>query len=372
MRSIITLRSVCNILGGGTVRDRLALIDGLRGIAAITVCLGHMGATVLLPHFFLAMDFFFVLSGFVIARTYEKSLLTHQLSLLSFTRVRAIRLYPLIILTVSLGFFVLLARFTLAHQAEFFGPLVWSYLFGLLLLPSFFFPDNIDGILMPWPVNPPSWSLFFEFAVNLVYGAIVRWVGSILLAIILIASGILIAVVSWNHDFGALGNKEHTTMLGFLRVTYPFFAGVAVYRIYNVIPITKLHSPSAALLISAILVMCFCTEGRLLIAVSIFIIFPVLVFSASEIALTGLPKDLCHWLGVISYPLYLVQWPVLQIGQHFFRGKAILGSPTYYIGMLFFLLVMSLLLARFYDDPVRRWLGGRRVKSAPTTAISSY
>ena len=105
-------------------RRRYETLDALRGLAALAVVVFHLGqvrlAPDLVPHGYLAVDFFFVLSGFVVAHAYEEAL-RGSLSFRSFALRRAIRLYPLAILGATAGL-------------------------ALLILKWHFFPEKVDPL----------------------------------------------------------------------------------------------------------------------------------------------------------------------------------------------------------------------------------
>src|SRR5271170_6431289 len=88
-------------------RHVLVTMDGVRGVAAICVMLGHfvvpLGVNhVLVSSSFFAVDIFFCLSGFVLCYSYEDRL-DHGLSAIDFIKLRLIRLYPIYIAGLALG-----------------------------------------------------------------------------------------------------------------------------------------------------------------------------------------------------------------------------------------------------------------------------
>src|SRR3569833_2282196 len=149
---------------------RFPALDGLRGLAAFSVVLMHvtdpfnMG---LVGHGYLAGDFFFVLSGLVVAHAYEQRL--RRGDLVGFARARLIRLYPLILVGVALGAAVDLAGWRIKTETH---ALPVSALWPALALTLLLLPVRMLGSPVPFPLNPPLWSMAYELLANAVYGLI--------------------------------------------------------------------------------------------------------------------------------------------------------------------------------------------------------
>jgi peptidoglycan/LPS O-acetylase OafA/YrhL len=179
---------------------RFEALDGLRGFAALAVLLLHFGNVStpwLSPHGALAVDFFFLLSGFVIASAYEVRLQAGQISVVSFVKLRVIRLYPLIFVGALLGtagYFRVYDRQTLAIVL----------LTGLALIPTPLAPasESFNAI----PANPPSWSLFIELWGNVLYALVARWLTNRVLLGLIVLFGLTLAAACWEYNginFGA-------------------------------------------------------------------------------------------------------------------------------------------------------------------------
>lgn len=204
------------------------MLDGMRGLAALAVLLRHVefaaglskkGAP-LLPHAYLAVDFFYVLSGFVIALAYERKLMS-SLPIGKFLLRRVIRLYPMAFVGACLGALSLGMHLLVSSDFS-VGQVLSASLSGFLVLPS--------DALMPlndqkFPANVPEWSLFFECLVNVAYAVIVRWLTTLrLLGICLLAAGALSISAVYTRDLD--GGWSHSTFwLGFVRVGFGFFMG---------------------------------------------------------------------------------------------------------------------------------------------------
>jgi peptidoglycan/LPS O-acetylase OafA/YrhL len=203
-------------------------LDGLRGIAALAVVIRHcpdlFGEDALFESY-LAVDFFFALSGFVLAHAYGKQL-RKELSASHFMALRFTRLYPLYLLALAISLATSWKQ--LAH-----GELTVDLLFAVLFLPT------LGNTITLFPLNGPSWSLFFELAANALFGLIDRRLCNYTLGLIVIAAGCAVAISVATSAFGFghagvgamdAGYNWSSFGAGLLRVIYSFFAGVLVYR----------------------------------------------------------------------------------------------------------------------------------------------
>ena len=320
-------------------RNRFVTLDALRGVAAIGVMLYHSmpASPLVIPGGYLAVDLFFVLSGFVIALTYEDKL-REGMSAREFLTLRAIRLWPALLV----GAIVAIA---LEH----------GHAGMLFLLPSPY-SDTL------YPSNPPLWSLLLEALGYLGFATFAhRWrTGS--LALLAATCGIALAGFA-AHDSGRLhefGGFWSTLPAGLARLGYSFTAGMLVYRWRKAAGLGHQMDWRAWLLVIALAAVMFFMPnsgqtGGLLVIVAVF---PGLLWFASRWDLPFPRAGL--WLGALSYPLYCIHMPLLATG-------AAHGLPRPLVWLL--LTGASLLLDRWWDRPVRRWLTGLRPRSAGQTRI---
>lgn len=350
-----------------SARHRFHLLDALRGIAAFLVMLVHVPAYAQqrFPpvNSFMAVDFFFCLSGFVIAHSYQQRL-QDGITFRTFLRARLDRLYPVYLLCTLLGFV-----WALTVDRHTFGSSAFLFLFAAIaLLP------NLLPQLHPFlfPLDLPAWSLLFELLVNAAYAFLVRnraqkrWL--FLLILILSAA----AVVHWlllGRPLGDLGWTSHSTwfLYGLARTTLSFVAGVLCYRIFCSTRI--LVSSTSALLASVVISLAFVAILRAPLSemrtapfqlLCIILLFPALVLFG---AFCRLPRPLhaaCGLLGDISYPTYLLHVPLLRVLG--FRRITLfaLNHPQTILPMLLAAMSGVCLCAWFtlqwYERPVRRWL----------------
>jgi Acyltransferase family len=211
-------------------RRVFSTLNGLRGLAALAVVTLHVPDHTfreLLPGSPLAVDLFFVLSGFVLAHSYTERL-RDEMGAMEFMRIRIIRLYPLYILGTALvmAHFALLAGFNYRAWLHVIG----SAVFAVLFLPT---PPGISPDWHPFPLNFPAWSLFFELVINYVFALLLpRLTNRLLAGVILIGLPMLIATGLYFGDLTP-GWSFSNFWGGGGRVVYSFFAGVAAYRVWR-------------------------------------------------------------------------------------------------------------------------------------------
>jgi peptidoglycan/LPS O-acetylase OafA/YrhL len=331
-------------------------LDGLRGAAAIAVVLHHfppLGQPGLFGNGLLAVDLFFVISGFVLASAYDGKLAV-GLGAPAFMRARYVRLWPVLALGVAAGLAqVLLAPIPAKDLALSAGGRIACAGFGLAILPC---PLPSPEL---FPTDPPEWSLFYELAANLLFAlAFVPLLKARrLLALIGAAGGVLLLGIL--HFRGAsFGGGLHALPFQLGRVGFSFFLGVLLHRTRTIwTPRLPRLSPWAIFLVLLVL-LAVPTPRTLDIPVHLFAILaacPLLVSLAALAPAQGRTARICLAAGAVSYPLYALHLPLVFLGRSLAAGWRL--SP----GLLDALLIsgvigLSLLIVRFYETPVRRWL----------------
>lgn len=299
---------------------RYDYLDALRGIAALIVVIYHCfacsGSYQRLPFGGLAVDFFFFLSGFVVCHAYQTRLMT-TMSFSDFCKARFLRLYPMIILGITIGTTVMLFRIFNEYHHEWLKGLILSIPTNLLLLPS---PFLTMGWKSAWPLNGPHWSLTFEIVANLLFAKYFFKLSSkqLFITTILMGLALLASINQYGFDVGFLLDQIH---LGFIRVMFPFFAGVLIYRLTYDQSKINTHSTIAYFWITSLLLVCslcapYSGEYKNYFAIIfIFIISPVIIFLGSRVHVSEGLLPCAKWLGFISYPLYAIHMPILKIVQ---------------------------------------------------------
>ena len=336
---------------------RYEFLDALRGIAAIYVLFFHLArynsGPQLVPNGLLAVDFFFILSGLVIAAAYEHRLLD-GMTFAGFVRVRAIRLLPMAMLSVVLGTTFIVLRHFIGDgpQDSPTGTFV-AFVLNLFLIPKLWY-ENWSQYQI-FPSNAALWSLFFEAAINLVWALVlVRASNRVLMAVVTIAAILLVSeIVRWATP--NLGWNSLTMLGGFARVSFGFTVGVLIYRHR-----ARLKGPPllcAGIAFALLTAATFCPlQGIGWWLPAILVMLPVAV--ASGAAAAGeriMPGE--QWLGRMSYPIYAIHMPIVHYLPGFQKrvfGHDDIGAP----GLLwaFPIIGVAWLALRFYDEPVRAWL----------------
>ncbi len=327
-------------------------LDALRGVAALAVVVFHAKRLLgwsAIPSGYLAVDFFFLLSGFVIAHAYDTRLTT-QLSATHFIWQRFIRFYPLYFAGFVAGLLYELG-------------LVATHNPGAISLPTILAAACAAFVFMPFPFaqrdgnifafNIPSWSLFYELAVNALYAIFFRHLKAPVLATIMVASGSVFAfaiILEGTGDFGALAADS---LVAIPRTMFSFSAGLLLYR-------SKVTGPKVPkILIFGMLVIPMLipinAAGNI---VFVFAISPLIVMFAS--ATEPGPKSVktFEYLGLISFPIYAIHRPVLAFVQTFADRLSLPPLVALCVAVIF-LVLLGPAVERYYDRPVRKLLSGR-------------
>jgi peptidoglycan/LPS O-acetylase OafA/YrhL len=347
-------------------------LDGMRGVAALLVVLRHT------THFFgdfgfqesyLAVDIFFAMSGVVLANAYEQRLKT-GLPARTFAWIRLVRLYPLYALGLALA--VLALAFGADHEKA--NWLLWTLPLAVFLLPDLL---SFTGT-STFPLNGPSWSLFMELWVNIIYG---RFVSALSLRNLLLIMGFsavgLVAgeYLSQRHNLD-FGWTQKSFAFAFFRVGYSYFAGVLIYRMFAANRLTgvAINRPLAAwglLMTMAALLMCSPRPSLqpYFDFACVIAIFPVIVYAAMFFQPTGHTRRICTFLGAISYPAYAIHAPLGALAETLLRKLAGLLVQDYapYAGIVFVSTLLPLCwVLNNYDVRIRALLNPKRARPVKT------
>jgi peptidoglycan/LPS O-acetylase OafA/YrhL len=369
---------------------RFLFLDALRGVAALFVVLFHF-PKVMTSSFAtngaLAVDFFFCLSGFVIAFSYENRL-NETLSFKDFAVARWIRLYPIYALGSLIGLLIgiLVQRFVF-HSGS------WSSWLSLFTLALFWWPTRLSPLNQSdnYPLNGPAWSLFYEIFANFAYALLVKLKIArtpVLLCIVIGSLALLLKTVVSGGKLDA-GARQADFGLGFARVAFSFFFGILIYRFYR---FRKKNTGDDVrtwwllpLIITLVLIAIFnspfswmSTEGFRLIAISLC--FPAMVYCGAVARLPHSFARLSAALGELSYPLYLLHMPFVSLmrAQHIEHFAA---THTTFVHCIVLCIVVILApvswwVGEYVDAPIRRSLTRRynsykQNKSTPVSLQTS-
>ena len=358
-------------------------LDGLRGVAALMVVVFHIfeifahgdPTQYIINHAYLAVDFFFLLSGFVIGYAYDDR--WGQMSLGQFVKRRLIRLHPMIVMGMIVG----AAAFYFGESPKLFAPIsetpVWEMLLvmllGFTLLPL---PPSMDirGWAEMHPLDGPAWTLFFEYIGNILYALLLRRLSHTLLGVLtLLSAGLLahLALTQGNVVGGWALNAEQLHV-GFARLLYPFLAGLLLVRVVRPGRIPYAFLWASLLLIVALSVPHLGGEqawiNGLYEAFIIIVVFPLIVY----IGASGQPESrygtlFTKFLGDLSYPLYITHYPLVYVFMAWVVNNEVPVGKAFPMATLVFAgsVALAYLALKLYDEPVRRWLAARFLPQAP-------
>jgi peptidoglycan/LPS O-acetylase OafA/YrhL len=331
---------------------KFVALDGLRGIAALAVVLYHEGHWIdgdqHIKHGYLAVDFFFALSGFVLAHAYWTRL-QNDLTTLQFMKLRLLRLFPLFLA----GWIIGGAYYVFAHNEQSALALTATLLFQLAFLPVLSEPPMVSA----FPVNPPGWSLFFELLANFVYGA-VSLVGRFAFLSICVVSAVLLAGFVKLHGANP-GWSTDTLIGGIPRVIYEFFAGFLIYQLYERKRLTQLVFPIAipAILLLVLLCLDFPAANFKYYLIAAIVCMPLLLAVAASSRPEGSTARLCAWLGYISYGVYVLHHPIFNVASAlaFPSGAATVEHPIFFVVVLAVVIAAAHILTSKFDEPLRKY-----------------
>lgn len=313
-------------------KPHYVLLDGLRGVAALLVIWYHVFegfATSPIDqkfnHGYLAVDFFFILSGFVIGYAYDdrwKTTMTPK----EFFKRRLIRLHPMVVMGAVLG----AITFCIQGCEQWDGTRVSiSMVMVAMLLNLFLIPavpgtgPEVRGNGEMYPLNGPSWSLFFEYIGNILYALFIRRLSTKALTILVVIAGIGLASfsifnLSGNYHLGVGWSMiDYNLIGGFLRMLFAFSIGLLMSRIFKPVHIKGafwICSVATLVLLSMPYVGGHTSQwmNGIYDAICTILIFPLLVYlGASGKTTDKVTAKICKFLGDISYPVYIIHYPFI-------------------------------------------------------------
>lgn len=353
------------------------ILDGLRGVAALTVVCYHLFEAFATSHIdqrinhgYLAVDFFFLLSGFVMGYAYDDR--WNTMSVKDFIRRRLIRLHPMVVMGALIGAAMFYTQGCSVWDVTKIsaGMLLLSTLLNALMIPvttGF----EIRGVGEMYPLNGPSWSLMFEYIGNLLYALFIRRFSTRLLAALVVLAGCGLTAFSVCGPLGDIGAGFAMTGVdmtgGSLRLLFSFSAGLLLSRVFKPVKVRGAFWIGAVAIVTVAAIPRIGGSEHLWMngvydAFCAVVLFPLLVYvGASGRTTDMITTRICKFLGDISYPLYMVHYPFIYLyyawvkNENLTFGESFPGAAA--------LVVVSVALAwlclKFYDEPVRKWLTKR-------------
>lgn len=355
-------------LNTGNIKSKqhFEILDGLRGVAALAIVIFHFMEWVFpdinknfIGHGFLAVDFFFCLSGFVIGYAYDDRI--GKMGVKSFFKRRLIRLHPLVILGAVLGLLGLfLDPFAVSNSYD-IGKIILLFVCSLFLIPL---PIMEERSFNLFALNAPAWSLFWEYVANIFYAFILYRLGRRSLAVLTFLAAVGICIVSYRAGNLLGGWSKDNFLDGGVRVAYSFSAGLLIFR-SNWIINNRLGFLGLAALLSLTFVMPGSQWNWLTESLVVLFYFPLLVSLGAGSVLSSRLKSVCRFSGNISYPLYMTHYAAIWIfGSYFTNAKPGAGELiiVVIVGVIL-LVVFAWLVMKFYDIPVRKYLSKKRLQA---------
>ena len=372
-------------------RPRYDILDGLRGVAALMVLLYHVFNDAKsffvwptpvgeLYHSFLGVDFFFILSGFVMGYAYDNRLSPDPfpkgrgdtLTFWGFVKRRLIRLHPMVVMGVLLG----VVAFLIQGCTKWDGSevtieaVMWAMLLALFLIPA---PSGLDvrGNTEAFPLNGPHWSLFFEYIGSLLYGLLLHRLSTRWLRVWVACGIVSLASYALLQEDGGVAygwSSEPNNLLGgALRMLYAYPMGLLMARMFRKRQPKPIKGP--VFLLSSLGLMALLglplfggkdTE-TIYQLVCLFSFFPAIIWFGARGTVCGWRQRAVSFLGRLSYPLYAVHFPLIYLyitwvgkDAHPYEGYSQPWLPA--IITIVASVVIATLCLLFYDEPLRKRL----------------
>lgn len=332
-----------------TQRRHLYALDGLRGIAGVGVITYHfcnvfvscITCSKYFNHGYLNVDFFYMVTGFVLSFAYDKR--KDTLTFWNFMKKRILRLQPMVIITTIIASFFL--RYYYAPSPRFCsaGETPWKQRLILILLSALNIPApqkySTRTKYNSFPLNPPQWSLEFEYIGNIVYALILRHLSTTVIGILTGIMGITLisAVIIRDHGdihAGFTLTEPHEAVFGLIRLFYPIMVGQLVSRLVQKKEMEEEKKrekknddlkerkgiPHAFLLCSLIIILYTITPrvggqggpkwmNATFDLIIVLLIQPLIIYLAvNESKPSSLIISICSFLGNISFSLYLTHY----------------------------------------------------------------
>ncbi len=350
------------------------LLDGLRGVAALIVIGFHLFECYpddhIFSHGYLAVEFFFILSGFVIGYAYDERWKNNTMTISEFLKRRVVRLHPMVVVGVVLG---VIAYCVQGCEQWDHTPVAWIMVLLAALCSFFMLPAlggsaiEVRGFGEMFPLNGPMWSLFFEYIGSFLYALILHRLSSRILSVIvsLSAVGILVYAVNdnWLGEGWAVGEYGYGFLGGFLLMSFSFTTGLLMSRKFKPIKIRGAFWICTVALIILFAIPNFGSKwDGIYEAVCVIFVLPLLVYIGASGKVTDKWSSfVCKFLGDISYPVYIVHYPFMYLFYWWVWSNNIpleQGIKVMYMLVPVCILVAYLCL-KFYDEPIRRYLSHR-------------
>jgi peptidoglycan/LPS O-acetylase OafA/YrhL len=368
-----------------STKPHYPILDGLRGVAALSVVAMHIFEAhstshqdMIVNHGYLAVDFFFLLSGYVIGYAYDDR--WGKMTIGEFFKRRLIRLHPLVILGSVIGAICFYWGDSTIWPTIHTVPV--SRMLLIMVIGCTLIPIPLSMDIRGWqemhPLDGPAWSLFFEYIANILYALILRRLGKLALGILVALAAIALVQYALTCPTGDLAGgwslNEEQLRIGFTRLLFPFFGGLLLCRIGKLTRINNAFTWCSLLLVVVFLMpriggLTHFWMNGLYEALVVLLIFPLVVWlGAGGAVIRPFAARLCKFFGDISYPLYITHYPFIYIYTGWVsnnKGMSLATALPYALLTYFGSLLVAYAALKFYDEPIRKWLTKISSKAKP-------
>ena len=362
-------------------------LDCARGMAALAVVGYHMhwydridyagpGGSRYFSHAFLAVDLFFLMSGFVIARSYEARLRAGAMDFGRFVQLRIIRLYPLYLLGMAGGVIFWAASPAAPQVGSVWTSLAW----GAAFLPQL---NDFGSDAWFYPFNGVAWSLGFELAINLVFAGLLAHLPTRHLSVLCAVAAAIFLTCGMVHGSFDIGYRPSQLGEGFARVCASFVAGQILFRCHfaALLPKIPLSAGGQVLILGLLLVAMPADALGLGYDIAMLaLVFPVFVTAACQTVPGPRLQPLFGQMGRLSYAIYILHRPLcygcasawLMVWDRPIADFPVLGG----LSIIGTVLAVAFIATAVFDEPLRRALTaffklrGARGHQAPAADFS--
>lgn len=357
------------------------VLDGLRGTAAISVVLFHILELVTpdwehnpLHHNYLAVDFFFMLSGYVVGYAYDErrakgAPAAIALSFWGFVKRRLIRLHPVVPIAATAGLLGYLFDPNVGTAQTVGIAISWQklaliYALSLFLLPTPGLPNTFGET---HSINGPAWTLLLEYIANALYGLFGHRLKRGLHIGLCVAAAVGLLLTARQFNLLGWGWDWKTVWVGYVRLAYPFLMGLLLFRLGLRLRIPQPYIVCSVLLIAVFALPMMGKWNWLYEAGCVIAVFPVILLMGAGIErMSGWLGRLCRFTGLLSYPLYIIHYPLIYMFGHWVWNThpSAVTMQMVAAGLFVTEIAIATVLLYAYDLPVRAWLKRKFVVNA--------